>query len=89
VRIALLGPLEVSEAGRRIRLAGTKQHALVAILALNASRWIPVDRLAPEGRVASASTSLPAERALSQPAAARDSAGEEAIFTLHMSRRSS
>jgi predicted ATPase/DNA-binding SARP family transcriptional activator len=45
VRIALLGPLEVSEADRRIRLTGTKQHALVALLALNAGRLLPVDRL--------------------------------------------
>jgi DNA-binding SARP family transcriptional activator len=45
VRIALLGPLEVSRAGCRIRFAGSKQQALLAMLALNAGRWIPVDRL--------------------------------------------
>jgi predicted ATPase/DNA-binding SARP family transcriptional activator len=45
VRIALLGPVEVSEADRPVRLSGTKQHALVALLALNAGRLLPVDRL--------------------------------------------
>ncbi len=45
MRIALLGPLEVSEGARRIRLTGSKQHALVALLALNAGRLLPVDRL--------------------------------------------
>ena len=38
MRIALLGPVEVSQAERRIRLSGSKQLALLAILALNAGR---------------------------------------------------
>jgi predicted ATPase/DNA-binding SARP family transcriptional activator len=45
VRIALLGPVELSEGDRRIRLTGSKQHALVTLLALNAGRLLPVDRL--------------------------------------------
>jgi DNA-binding SARP family transcriptional activator len=45
VRIALLGPVEVTQAGRRIRLSGPKQHALFAMLALNAGRLVPVDHL--------------------------------------------
>jgi hypothetical protein len=30
----------MSEAGRRVRLTGTKQHVLVALLALNAGRLL-------------------------------------------------
>ena len=45
MRITLLGPVEVSQAERRIRLSGSKQLALLAILALNAGRLLPVDRL--------------------------------------------
>ncbi|HKN46059.1 MAG TPA: AfsR/SARP family transcriptional regulator, partial [Propionibacteriaceae bacterium] len=45
MKIALLGPVEVTQSGRRIRLSGPKQLALFAMLALNAGRSVPVDRL--------------------------------------------
>ena len=45
MRIDLLGPLAVSAADRRVRVAGVKQHALLAMLALNAGRVVPADRL--------------------------------------------
>ena len=45
MRIGLLGPLAVSDGERRIRLTGAKQHALLALLALNAGRVVPADRL--------------------------------------------
>ncbi len=38
MRIALLGPVELSQDGQRIRLNGSKQLALLALLALNAGR---------------------------------------------------
>ena len=45
MRIALLGPVELSHDGRRIRLNGSKQLALLALLALNADRLLPVDHI--------------------------------------------
>jgi DNA-binding SARP family transcriptional activator len=45
MRIALLGPLEVSGADGQVRIAGVKQQALVSLLALNAGRLICVDQL--------------------------------------------
>jgi DNA-binding SARP family transcriptional activator len=45
VRIALLGPVELSQDGRRIRLNGSKQLALLALLALNADRPISADHI--------------------------------------------
>src|SRR6187397_533220 len=45
MRVALLGPLEVTGADGPIRLTGAKQHALIVLLALDAGRVVPVDRL--------------------------------------------
>jgi predicted ATPase/DNA-binding SARP family transcriptional activator len=45
VRIALLGPVELSQDGQRIRLNGSKQLALVALLALNAGRLLSADHI--------------------------------------------
>jgi DNA-binding SARP family transcriptional activator len=45
VRIALLGPVELSQDGRRIRLNGSKQLALLALLALNADRLLSADHI--------------------------------------------
>ncbi|HEU4488862.1 MAG TPA: BTAD domain-containing putative transcriptional regulator [Actinomycetota bacterium] len=42
---ALLGPLEVTAWGARVRLRGAKQRALLAILLLNANRTVATDRL--------------------------------------------
>jgi len=42
----ILGPLEVEEEGRWLRLGGPKQRAVLAILLLDANRVVPVDRLA-------------------------------------------
>jgi DNA-binding SARP family transcriptional activator len=41
----ILGPLEVVEEGRSLRLGGAKQRALLAVLLLNAGRVVSVDRL--------------------------------------------
>ncbi|MBM2623784.1 winged helix-turn-helix domain-containing protein [Actinoplanes sp. LDG1-06] len=45
MRIALLGSPAVTAGERRLRIAGEKQHALLALLALNAGRVVPADRL--------------------------------------------
>ena len=45
MRIALLGPVELSHDGRRIRLNGSKQLALLALLALNAARLLSADHI--------------------------------------------
>ena len=42
--VRLLGPVEVSVDGRRVRLGGSKARALVAILALNAAKPVSADR---------------------------------------------
>jgi YVTN family beta-propeller protein len=41
----ILGPVEVSEAGRPVPLGGAKQRALLALLLLNANRVVSTDRL--------------------------------------------
>jgi predicted ATPase/DNA-binding SARP family transcriptional activator len=41
----ILGPLEVWESDRRLPLGGAKQRALLAILAIEANRVVPADRL--------------------------------------------
>ncbi len=41
----LLGPLELWNGDRSIRIAGAKERALLAILLLNANRTVPVERL--------------------------------------------
>jgi DNA-binding SARP family transcriptional activator len=45
VDFRLLGPLEVHESGRAIRLGGPKQRALLAILLLNANDVTPAEEL--------------------------------------------
>lgn len=44
--IRILGPLEVLDDGRALELGGTKQRAVLALLALNANRVVTVDQLA-------------------------------------------
>ena len=41
----ILGPLEVSHAGRELPLAGSKQRAVLAILLLHANEVVSTDRL--------------------------------------------
>jgi DNA-binding SARP family transcriptional activator len=43
--VEVLGPIEVSESGRAIHLAGQRQRALLAALALDHGRVVPVARL--------------------------------------------
>ena len=45
---ALLGPLEVRSDGRTIAVGRGKQRALLAVLALNAGRVVPAERLIDE-----------------------------------------
>ncbi|WP_328526691.1 BTAD domain-containing putative transcriptional regulator [Kribbella sp. NBC_00359] len=46
MRVKLLGPIEVEDAdGKAVVVAGTKQRAVLAILALNAPRPVPVETL--------------------------------------------
>ncbi|WP_433306143.1 BTAD domain-containing putative transcriptional regulator [Actinoplanes sp. CA-030573] len=45
MRICLLGPVEAHDGDRAVRLTGAKQHALLALMALNAGRIVPADRL--------------------------------------------
>ena len=45
VEVRVLGPVEVSVAGRPLPLGGTKQRAVLAVLALQADRVVSVDRL--------------------------------------------
>ncbi len=42
----ILGPLEVADDGRPVRLGGPKQRATLAILLLNANRVVSIERLA-------------------------------------------
>jgi DNA-binding SARP family transcriptional activator len=44
----LLGPLEVRDAGRPLRIGGAKERALLALLLLNANHLVPADRLIDE-----------------------------------------
>jgi DNA-binding SARP family transcriptional activator len=48
VEYALLGPLEVRSDGRTIAVGRGKQRALLAVLALNAGRVVPAERLIDE-----------------------------------------
>ena len=50
----ILGPLEVRRGGEPIALGGPKQHALLAILLLNANRVVSRDRLISELQVTTA-----------------------------------
>ncbi|HEV8100071.1 MAG TPA: BTAD domain-containing putative transcriptional regulator, partial [Gaiellaceae bacterium] len=44
----ILGPLEVREAQREVRLRGGKQRALLALLLVNANRTLAIDRIVDE-----------------------------------------
>jgi DNA-binding SARP family transcriptional activator len=46
LEFSILGPLEVFDGGRSVRLGGPKQRATLAILLLNANRVVSVERLA-------------------------------------------
>ncbi|MFG2003453.1 BTAD domain-containing putative transcriptional regulator [Spirillospora sp. NPDC048911] len=46
ITIALLGPLEVRQDGRPVRLAGGRVRTLLAVLAVSANDTVPVRRLA-------------------------------------------
>ena len=46
MRYGILGPLDVcDDEGRSVRIAGTRQRALLAVLLLNANRVVSVDAL--------------------------------------------
>ncbi|MCD0484733.1 AfsR/SARP family transcriptional regulator [Streptacidiphilus sp. ASG 303] len=48
MQISLLGPLEVSEDGRPVRVPGEKLRSIVAVLSLNAGRPVPRSELIDE-----------------------------------------
>src|SRR5215510_16550164 len=45
-QFGILGPLEVSRAGRAVPLGGPRQRAVLALLLLEANRVVSMDRLA-------------------------------------------
>jgi len=45
MEIRVLGPMEVADGGRQVDLAGPKQRAVLALLALNANITVSLDRL--------------------------------------------
>ena len=45
LHVQVLGPLQVLDAGRPLALGGRQQRAVLALLALNANRVVPVDEL--------------------------------------------
>ncbi|MFS8104301.1 tetratricopeptide repeat protein [Lentzea alba] len=48
LEVRLLGPLELVVSGRPVPLAGARQRTLLALLALNANRVVPLDQLVGE-----------------------------------------
>jgi len=48
VEFRLLGPVEVVRDGERLGLGGPRQRALLALLLVDAGRWVPADRLVEE-----------------------------------------
>jgi YVTN family beta-propeller protein len=48
IEFGILGPLEVSRAGRSVALGGPRQRAVLALLLLEANRVVSMDRLAEE-----------------------------------------
>jgi DNA-binding SARP family transcriptional activator len=48
VEFRLLGPFEAAQDGRPVRIAGRRERALLAVLLLNASRTLSLDRLIDE-----------------------------------------
>ena len=45
MRVGVLGPVEVLEGDRRLRIASARQRALLALLALDAGQVVSVERL--------------------------------------------
>jgi DNA-binding SARP family transcriptional activator len=45
VDFRILGPLEVRDGDRELRLGGGKQRALLALLLVNANRTVSIDRI--------------------------------------------
>src|SRR3954471_21624496 len=48
MRVTLLGPVAAVAGGKDLALGGLKQRAVFALLALNAGRVVPLDRLVDE-----------------------------------------
>lgn len=48
IEFRILGPLEVSRNGRRVRLGGERQHALLALLLFRANEVVPSERILEE-----------------------------------------
>jgi DNA-binding SARP family transcriptional activator/WD40 repeat protein len=48
IEFKILGPLEVSRNGRRVRLGGERQHALLALLLFRANEVVPSERILEE-----------------------------------------
>ena len=80
----ILGPLEVSRAGRAVPLGGPRQRAVLALLLLETNRVVSLDRLAediwgghpPEGWVTTVQIYVSHLRRALEPARARGAAGE-------------
>src|SRR5499427_4753257 len=83
-QFGILGPLEVSRAGRAVPLGGPRQRAVLALLLLEANRVVSMDRLAediwaghpPEGWVTTLQTYVSHLRQALEPDRARGAAGE-------------
>src|SRR5262252_618532 len=83
-QFGILGPLEVSRAGRAVPLGGQRQRAVLALLLLKAGRVVSMDRLAedvwaghpPEGWVTTLQTYVSHLRHALEPDRARGAAGE-------------
>jgi DNA-binding SARP family transcriptional activator len=48
VKVSLLGPVSAESGGAEVNLGGRQQRAVFALLALNAGRVVPMDRLVDE-----------------------------------------
>src|SRR5690242_15083367 len=80
----ILGPLEVSRAGRAVPLGGPRQRAVLALLLLEANRVVSMDRLAedlwaghpPDGWVTTVQIYVSHLRRALEPDRARGAAGE-------------
>jgi len=86
-QFGILGPLEVSRAGRAVPLGGPRQRAVLALLLLEANRVVSMDRLAedlwaghpPEGWVTTLQTYVSHLRQALEPGRVRGAAGEVLI----------
>src|SRR6516165_5886380 len=82
-QFGILGPLEVSRAGRAVPLGGPRQRAVLALLLVEANRVVSMDRLAedvwagrpPEGWVTTLQTYVSHLRQALEPDRARGAAG--------------